>query len=267
MQATSEAGGAPPASLRISVVTAVYNARATIGDALDSVAAQTHPNVEHVVVDGGSTDGTLDQIARRRGRISAFVSEPDRGIYDALNKGMRMATGDVVGFLHADDVFADADALADVAAALADPSVDGVYADVVFVRPEAPDRVVRRYDSSRFSPDMLRRGWMPAHPTLYLRREVYARVGEYRTDYRIAGDFEMTIRLFAEARIRCRRLDRVLVRMRTGGASTRGFGATLRINREIMRACAEHGIPTSPLLLASRYAAKLRELLPRPRRS
>lgn len=245
----------------ITVVTAVYNAAATIGDALDSVAAQTHPAVEHVVVDGGSDDGTLAAIERRLGRVASFVSEPDRGIYDALNKGIARATGDVVGFLHADDVFARPDALALVAEAFADPSVDGVYADVEFVRPQAPDRVVRRYSSRRFAPELVAWGWMPAHPTLYLRRRVYEELGPFRTDYRIAGDFEFILRLFLRSPFRCRYLDATLVRMRTGGLSTRGLGATLRINREILRACREHGVRTGWLKLSARYARKALELV------
>jgi glycosyltransferase involved in cell wall biosynthesis len=245
----------------VSVVTATWNSERTVGDTLASVAAQTHPHVEHIVVDGASSDRTMTIVRELGTRVARVVSEPDRGVYDALNKGIRLAGGDVVGLLHSDDRYAAPDVLERVAAAFRDdPGLSGVYADVEFVRPDDDTRVVRRYSSRRFRPSLLAWGWMPAHPTLFLRREVCVRIGDYRTDFRIASDFEYTIRLFREPGLRFRYIDDVLVRMRTGGLSTRGLASTRTINAEILRACREHGIRTSLPRLYARYAVKAFEL-------
>lgn len=174
--------------MKISIITAVYNGRATLADALDSALAQDHPDKELIVVDGASTDGTRDVLQRYAGRLAQVVSEPDRGIYDALNKGLRRATGDAVGFLHSDDTFADARVLSRVAAALADPGVDACYGDLCYVHHEDPDRIVRYWRSGPYQRRNLAWGWMPPHPTFYARRAVYQRWGRFDTRYRIAAD-------------------------------------------------------------------------------
>lgn len=158
--------------MKISIITVTYNVRETVGDCLASVAAQDYRDREHVVIDGASTDGTVERLQAHRAQLAVLVSEPDRGIYDALNKGLERASGDVVGLLHADDVFADAGVLARVAEAFADPAVEAVYGDLVYVAREAPDRVVRYWRAEAFDPRRLRWGWMPPHPTLYLRRTI-----------------------------------------------------------------------------------------------
>jgi glycosyltransferase len=177
-------------SLHISVVTAVLNQARTLGDAVRSVRAQNWPNVEHVVIDGGSTDGTLAVLDKFRDGIGKVISEPDRGLYDALNKGIRHATGDVVGFMHANDTFATPHALARIAAAFEDPAVDAVYGDLVYVQKEDASRVVRYWRAGQYRRHMLAQGWMPPHPTFYVRRDVYARFGLFDTRYRIAADYE-----------------------------------------------------------------------------
>ena len=159
-------------SLKISVVTAVFNRAGTVAEALASVRAQTWPNVEHIVIDGGSTDGTLPILQAHRGQLAVLVSEPDHGIYDALNKGIARATGEVVGFLHADDLFESPDSLAYVAAAFADPAVDAVYGDLVYVRQQDPTHVVRYWRAGPFVPGCLARGWMRPNPTFYALRGV-----------------------------------------------------------------------------------------------
>lgn len=240
----------------ISVVTVAYRAAATIGETLRSVARQVYPNVQHVVVDGASPDETMEIVGRglRAGGIA--VSEPDRGLYDAMNKGLALATGDIIGFLNADDVYADERVLADVAAAFADPALEIVYGDLVFFSDDAPGRTLRRYSSRRFTPGRLAGGWMPAHPTLYMRRSVFDAVGALRTDYRIAADFEHCVRIFSDPARRSRYLPRVMVRMRAGGLSTRGLGSTVTIGREIVRALRENGRRVSWLGMAGRYAEK-----------
>jgi len=249
--------------MKVSVITVAFNASHTIADTLDSVAAQLHPDIEHVVVDGASTDGTLEVIKRHGQRVSRLVSEPDSGIYDAMNKGLRLATGDIIGFLNADDVYVDPGVLARVAAAMEHDRLDVLFGDAEFVSPERPDKSLRRYRSDRFRPDRIAWGWMPAHPALFLRRQVYERFGLFRTDYRIAGDFELVARVFHGDTLKYRHVPEVMVRMRTGGISTGGWRNTLLLNREVLRACRENGIKTNLVKILSKYPAKLLEFFRR----
>ena len=223
-------------ALKVSVVTAVYNRVATVGAAIDSVAAQSYGGVEHVVVDGGSDDGTDREVRRRAGSIATVIREPDDGIYDALNKGIGAATGDVVGFLHADDRLADDDAIADVAAGFDEPAVEAVYGDLIYVDGTDPSRVVRYWKAGRFDVAKFRRGWMPPHPTVYVRRDVYRRLGGYRLDVGSAADYECMVRLMVRHRINVRYVPRVVVRMRTGGESNASMGNRLRANANDRRA-------------------------------
>lgn len=219
-------------TLKISVVTAVFNRADTVADALASVRAQRWPAVEHIVIDGGSTDGTLPLLQARRGQLAALVSEPDKGIYDALNKGLRRATGDVVGFLHADDLFETPDSLAQVAAAFADPAVGAVYGDLVYVRKNDPSCVVRYWQAGPFVSGCLDRGWMPPHPTFYVRRSVYERLGLFDTRFRISADYESILRILGRGGIQPAYLPQVLVRMRLGGISNRSLRSMLLKSKE-----------------------------------
>ena len=247
--------------MKVSVITAVFNAAGTVEETLLSVAQQTHPDVEHIVVDGASSDATVEIIARHRDKLTRFVSEPDHGIYDAMNKGLALASGEVVGFLNADDVYADKDVLSRVVDIMERESLDALFGDVEFFKPNDPTRTVRRYRSARFSPDKIALGWMPAHPALFLRRRVYERYGFFRTDYRIAGDFEYCARIFHGNTLVYRSLPETLVRMRIGGISTGGWRNTILLNREVLRACRENGIETSMLKILSKYPAKVLEFL------
>lgn len=248
--------------LKISVVTVCYNSAATIARTLRSVATQSWPQVEHIVVDGASRDDTLAVIDANRTRVATLLSEPDKGIYDAMNKGVALATGDVVVFLNADDFYADDGVLARVATAMSNERLDALYGDVEFFG-AADDRVVRRYNSSRFTPSRIGWGWMPAHPALFVRRALFERFGSFRTDYRIAGDFEFIARVFQHRELRHRHWPEVLVRMQMGGVSTSGWRATVLLNREMMRACRANAIPTGWLRMLSRYPLKMLEFLRR----
>ena len=228
--------------MRISVVTAVYNRRETVTQAVESVLSQTHPDVETILIDGASTDGTLDALLPYRQHLSVFVSERDLGIYDALNKGIERASGEVVGFLHADDLFDDREVLARVAEAFADPQVEAVYGDLVYVRHDNVDHVVRYWRAGQFEPGALRRGWMPPHPTFYVRRRVYQRLGLFDTRYRIAADYESVLRFLGRGGIRAAYIPQVLVRMRIGGISNRSLGNILHKSREDLDALRRHGI-------------------------
>jgi len=217
--------------LKISVITAVYNNRNTIAEAIESVLAQTHPLVELVVIDGGSTDGTLDVLAQFGDRITVMVSEPDDGIYHALNKGIALASGEVVGFLHSDDVFPDRDVLERVVATLTASSADAVYGDLEYVQRDDASKIVRYWKSGTYSARKLRAGWMPPHPTFYARREVYERLGGFDVSMRIAADYDCMLRFF-QAGVAVAYVAQVQVRMRTGGASNRSLGNIIRKSRE-----------------------------------
>ena len=249
--------------MKVSIITAVRNGAATISAALESVAGQTYPDIEHIVVDGLSTDGTMDVVRQHSARLAKVVSEADQGIYDAFNKGLRLATGDIVAFLNADDVYAGPTVVQAVHEVFQRSQTSAVFGDVDFVRPEDPGRVVRHYSSRNFSARRLRYGWMPAHPSLFLERRLIDRFGGFDPTYRIAGDFELVARLFGRERIDFQYVPRVFVTMRTGGASTRGIRSTMTINREILRACRQNGIETNRAMLWLRFPAKLTELLRR----
>jgi glycosyltransferase involved in cell wall biosynthesis len=246
--------------MKVSVITACYNSAGTIGSALDSVARQTYRDVEHIVVDGGSTDGTL-ALVQSRGSVTRLIGGPDRGLYDALNKGIAASTGQLVALLHSDDVYASPDVLETVVRHMQAQSLDALYGDVAFFRGSDPDRIVRVYSSRRFHPSRIAWGWMPAHPALFVSRWIYDQYGTFKTDYEIAADFEFVARIFARPGFRYAYLNRVLVRMRMGGISTRGLRSALIINREAIRACRENGIPTSYLKILTKYPAKALEFL------
>ncbi|MDO8344772.1 MAG: glycosyltransferase family 2 protein [Cellvibrio sp.] len=242
--------------MKISIITVCYNSANTIGHTLRSVHEQTHGDIEHIIVDGESKDNTLAVVISEGAHVAKLVSEKDNGIYDAMNKGIQMATGDVVAFLNADDFYKDANVLALVAQVMQAEQLDALYGDVEFFRPGQQDIVVRRYNSGRFTAGRLGRGWMPAHPALFVRRTLFERYGAFRTDYRIAGDFEFIARVFRHPELRHRHLPKSLVRMQLGGISTSGWRATLQLNREMMRACRANAIPTNWLKMLLRYPFK-----------
>lgn len=231
-----------PRTPQISVITATWNCADTISDCLDSVASQTWVDTQHVVIDGASSDGTVDLLEARRGELAVLVSEPDRGIYDALNKGIERASGDVVGFLHADDVYADENVLADVAAAFENPSVQAVYGDLQYVQKQDTSRVFRHWRSAPFSANRLAWGWMPAHPTLYVRREWYHRIAGFDTRYRIAADYFSILQMFSHPDFQAVYLPRVMVKMRLGGESNRSLKNIVRKSREDLDALHRSGV-------------------------
>lgn len=242
--------------MKISIVTVSFNCARTIARTLQSVALQSWPDVEHILVDGASTDGTMAVVAAYRTGLAHVISEPDSGIYDAMNKGIGLATGDVVAFLNADDFYKDADVLARVSFVMQSERLDALYGDVEFFRAGQQDIVVRRYNSGRFTAGRLAWGWMPAHPALFVRRVLFERYGIFCTDYRIAGDFEFIARVFKHTELRHRHLPESLVCMQMGGISTSGWRATLLLNYEMIRACRANAIPTSWFKMLLRYPLK-----------
>lgn len=248
--------------MKVSVVTAVYNRERTLGRALASLNGQEHPEVEQVLVDGGSTDRSLEVAAQHPApepQTRRTLSEPDEGIYDAINKGIGLATGDIVGLLHSDDELASPQTLVRVVEAMQDPGIDLVYGDLEFFAADDPVRVVRSWRSGPFQRSALRRGWMPPHPTVYVRRSVFDRFGLYDTSYRIAGDYDFLLRVLLDPSVGVAYVPEVLYRLGIGGASTGSLAGILRKTREDLRAARSHGL--NPLLtIASKNLRKLHQL-------
>lgn len=249
-------------SMTISIITATYNSAATVRDTFESVLRQTYQEIEYIVVDGASKDDTVALIKayepRFEGRMR-WVSEPDKGLYDAMNKGLRMATGEVVGILNSDDFYTADDVLERVAEALRDSRLDAVYGDVHYVREEDLGHTVRYYSSKRFTRERMRMGSMPAHPSFYARRSCYQRYGGFDTDYKIGADFEQLLRLIYVHKIRTRYLAKDFVTMRMGGVSSSGLKSYWQIIRDHRKAFRRHGVAFNPLLYGWRYVEKLFE--------
>lgn len=247
--------------MKVSIITATYNSAKTLGDAIKSVLDQTFSDIEYIVVDGASSDGTQDVVRQYEpqfaGRLK-WISEKDKGIYDAMNKGIRMATGDVIGILNSDDYFTSNDVVQRIVDAF-DDRTDAVYGDIHFIHDGQPDKCVRYYSSKHFRPRWLRFGFMPAHPSFYCRRKVFDEAGLYKTDYAIGSDFEMMVRLFMKYHIKARYLNMDFVTMRIGGASTRNVKSRMQLIKEDVRGCRENGIYTNALMISMKFLYKIFE--------
>ena len=266
-------------ALKISVITAAYNSGKTIEDTLKSVFGQTYPDVEHIIKDGGSKDDTLEICESYKrdfyassdrlgtsGKSLKILSDKDKGIYDAMNQGIEAAGGDVVGILNSDDFFTSDDVLQRVAEEFeADPRLEALYGDIHFVSEDAtfavPGKCVRYYSSSYFRPCLLRFGFMPAHPSFYVRREVYEKYGLYDLQFRTSSDFEWMVRIFAKYHINSKYIRKDFVTMREGGASTAGMAAKNKVNNDIVASLRKHGIFTCGAFRYVRYAWKAIEVL------
>ena len=255
--------------MKISVITATWNSAATVQDTIDSVLAQKGVVVEHIIKDGNSQkDATVELIKSNAERYDGvaktlkWVSAPDGGIYDAMNKGIEMATGDIVGILNSDDFFTSPDVLKRVVEEFEkDPTLDAVYGDVHFVKPGNLEKCTRHYSSRLFRPWLLRFAFMPAHPSFYCRREVYEKCGPYNLQYSTSSDFEMMVRLLHKYKIKTRYIKLDFVTMRTGGASTAGIASVIKVNKDDTQALKEHGIYSNQLFHLVRYAWRALELI------
>ena len=246
--------------MKITIITAVYNAGNSIAATLKSVAQQDYGAIEHIVIDGASTDRTLEAVRANDERVTLLISEADSGAYDAFNKGLRRATGDAIGFLNAGDTYVSPAVISKVAAELS-TGTQAVFADVLIVDEHDETRVVRRYSSKRFAPHIMAYGLMPAHPTLFLRRAVYQAVGDYDTRFPIAGDYEMCLRVFVKRNTSYRYIPEALVRMPRGGLSNRGWRSKWQITREMRRACELDGVSTNVAKLCLRFPYKALEMI------
>ena len=228
--------------IKISVITVAFNSCGTIRDTIGSVLAQTHPAVEYIIIDGRSTDGTVDIIRSYGGKISKFVSEPDKGIYDAMNKGLMLATGDVVCFLNSDDLYADPGVLSRVAKAFGDHAVDCVYGDLQYVDKNNVEKVVRLWRSRSYQPGLFKMGWYPPHPAFFVKKGIFEKYGNFDLKFRISADYELTLRFLEKHRISSFYLPGVLAKMRVGGESNRSLINILKANIECYMAWKENGL-------------------------
>lgn len=247
--------------LKISVITAVYNNCETIRQTLDSVLSQNYPMVEYIVIDGSSTDGTLQVLESYKLKIDVLISEPDGGIYHALNKGILHSSGDIVGFLHADDIFEGSDVLEKIASAFNAAGVEAVYGDLVYVKRNNTSKILRYWKSCLFNDQLLVQGWMPPHPTLYVKRSVYHRLGMFNTMYRIAADYDLVLRFFGKGKLQSAYLPQVLVRMRNGGISNKSIKTIFKKSIEDISALKRNQIG-GIFILFRKNLLKLEQFIP-----
>ena len=244
--------------MKVSVVTVCLNASATIADTLESLASQIHQDIEHIVIDGGSTDATIDIIKSKRTRVAALVSEPDNGLYDAINKGLALASGDIVGILNADDVYQDENVVSAIVSEFENPEIDAVYADLVYVDRHDTARVRRKYTSGAYQAGLCFDGWMPAHPTLYMRREIHQKIGSYDLSVGAQADLEYCARAFEIHKIRSRYLAKVCLRMRLGGVSNSSSLNRIKANWRSYQALKKLGMDRNALsFFIRKFARKL----------
>ena len=246
----------------ISIITATFNSAKTLKDTIQSVLRQTNKDFEYLIIDGGSTDETIDIVKSYESEFSGrlkWVSEKDQGIYDAMNKGIKMASGDVVGILNSDDYFTSDDILQTVDNAFKSHEIDAIYGDIHFIRDGNPQKCIRYYSSRMFRPFWLRFGFMPAHPSFYCKREVFEKAGLYSLDYKIGADYEMMVRLFKKYRIMSQYINKDFVTMRTGGASNNNVRSRITLINEDVKDCKENGVYTNSLFVMLKFMYKIFE--------
>lgn len=246
--------------MKISLITATYNSEKTIQDTIESVISQSYSNIEYIIKDGGSTDNTLNIIHQYNGKIANVISAPDLGIYDAINKGIAVATGDIIGILNSDDFFTSNDIISILIKEFENEDIDAIYGDVHFVNSDNLDKIVRYYSSKLFTPELFRFGFMPAHPSFYARRMCYEKYGVYSTDYKISADFDLLIRFLYKNKIKTKYLPIDFVTMRMGGASTKNIRSKIILNKEDIYACKKYGLYTNWGFMLLRYIYKLFEI-------
>ena len=247
--------------MKISIITIAYNSAETIEATIQSVIAQDYPEVEYIIIDGASKDGTMEVVDKYREHIAVVVSEPDKGIYDAMNKGVARATGEIIGILNSDDFYADNTVLSNVVARFKESGAEAVYADLVYVERDNPDKVVRYWKSKPYKPGMFRKGWMPAHPTFFLKNECYRIHGTYSTELRSAADYELMLRMLEKHKISAVHLPRVLTKMRVGGQSNVSLKNRIRANKEDRRAWKMNGLTPAWYTLTVKPLSKLSQFI------
>ena len=247
--------------MKLSVITIVWNKKDTIEDAISSVLNQSYKNIEYIVIDGSSTDGTQEIIKNYSQNISRFISEPDQGIYDALNKGLSVATGDIISFLHSDDLYAKNSTIYEVLQYF-DDDTQGVYSDLVYTNKYDLNKVLRYWKSCNFNPSLLENGWMPPHPTLFLRRGVYEKYGYFDTSFKISADYDFMLRILKN-NIKVKYFPQVTYKMRVGGESNRSFSNILNKSKEDFNALKKNKLKNPSIILVKKNISKIDQLFKR----
>lgn len=228
--------------MKVSIITATYNSEETILATLNSLEAQSYRDIEYIIVDGASKDNTIELIANNCSRVSSIINEPDKGIYDALNKGIKAATGEIVGFLHSDDLFAYSDAVKDIVSTFVDSDCDASYADLEYVSKEDTDNIIRLWKSGQYSRNKLKNGWMPPHPTFYMKRRLYEEFGQFDLNFKIAADYDSLLRYLWSNKVKMSYLPKVVMKMRIGGASNRSLKNIIQKTKEDICALKNNSI-------------------------
>ncbi len=240
--------------MKISIITACYNSAATLEKTIQSIASQSYSNIEYLVIDGDSKDSTLLIIEKYKLHISHWISEPDKGIYDALNKGIQLATGDVIGFLHSDDLLASNSIVAQIAKEFENKEIDGTYGNLEYVDKTHINRVIRYWESEKFYPKLLQKGWMPAHPTLFLKKEVYDKHGFFNLSYKIAADYDFMLRILKDKTLKFSYLPIVITKMRVGGVSNRSLKNIIQKTKEDYRAVTSNNLGGVFIILRKNFS-------------
>lgn len=247
--------------MKVSIITVTYNSDKTLQDTLDSVRKQSYDNLEYIIIDGNSSDKTVDIIKKNSDIISKWVSEPDKGLYDAMNKGIKMATGDIVGIINSDDFYLDENVISDIVHEFKNNKVDSVHAELYYVDQFDTNRIVRHWKTGDHSLGAFQKGWHPAHPTLFLKREIYEKYGHFNLQFKLAADFELMCRFFEKHKITSIYLNRPLIKMRLGGATSKNLKNIINQNKECYRAFKINNIPVSPFYVINRILPKLKQYL------
>ncbi|HAE79392.1 glycosyltransferase [Morganella morganii] len=229
--------------MKISIITATYNSEKTIIDTIKSLESQTYDNIEYIIIDGKSKDNTLDLIRNNSKRVSKIISEPDSGIYDALNKGIMHSTGDIVGFLHSDDIFSYPDAISDLVNKLSSDNSDAIYADLDYISKEDDDKIIRHWRSGTYKKENIMRGWMPPHPTFFMKRNLYIEYGLFDLQFKISADYDSLLRYIWKNNISLSYLSKVTTKMRVGGESNRSIKNIIKKTKEDIMALKKNELP------------------------
>ncbi len=250
--------------MKVSIITATYNSAETITECINSVLNQTYTDIEYIIIDGGSEDDTVNivaEAAKLNGHI-IFNSEPDNGIYDALNKGIAAATGTIIGFVHSDDFLADRDVIASIVETLTAENADGVYGDLHYVSYDNTDKIIRNWVSKPYKKKLLKKGWMPAHPSLFLKKEIYDTYGLFNMSYKIAADYDFILRVFKQKDLKFSYLEKTIIKMRVGGTSNNSFKNIVQKTKEDFKAIKNNNVGGFGTILLKNIT-KIKQFIPK----